>query len=40
LFITTFPNTCKMIKARKVVRMGRTGIHTKLWWESQKERDH
>jgi hypothetical protein len=41
----SLPNMIRMIKSRMrwaghVARMGRRGIHTGYWWESQKERDH
>jgi hypothetical protein len=40
------PSIVRMIKPRRmrwaghVARMGRRGMHTGYWWESQKERDH
>jgi hypothetical protein len=40
------PNIIRMIKSRRkrwrrhVARMGRRGMHTEFWWESQKERDY
>jgi hypothetical protein len=40
------PNIIRMIKSRRmrwsghVAQMGRRGMHTGYWWESQKERDH
>jgi hypothetical protein len=40
------PHKIRMIKSRRmrwaghVARMGRRGMHTGYWWESQKERDH
>jgi hypothetical protein len=39
-------NIIKMIKSRRmrwtgnVAHLGRRGIYTEFWWESQKERDH
>jgi acyl-CoA hydrolase len=36
----------RMIKSRRmrwaghVARMGRSSMHIRIWWESQKERDH
>jgi hypothetical protein len=39
------PDIIRMIKSRRmgwtehVTRMGRRGMHTGFWWESQKERD-
>jgi hypothetical protein len=40
------PSTIRLIKSRRmrwaghVARMGRRGMHTGYWWESQKESDH
>jgi hypothetical protein len=40
------PSIIRMIKSRRmkwswhVPRMGRSGMHVRYWWESQKERDH
>jgi hypothetical protein len=40
------PPNIRMIKSRRVrwagneARMGRSGIHIRYWWKSQKERDH
>jgi hypothetical protein len=40
------PSIIRMIKSRRVklaghvAGMGRTGMGTNFWWESQKERDH
>jgi hypothetical protein len=40
------PSIIRMIKSRRmgwaghVARMGRSEMHIRYWWESQKERDH
>jgi hypothetical protein len=40
------PSVIRVMKSRRmkwaehVARMGRRGMHTGYWWESQKERDH
>jgi hypothetical protein len=40
------PSIIRIVKSRRmrwaghVARMGRRGMHTGYWWESQKERDH
>jgi hypothetical protein len=40
------PRIIRMIKSRRmrwaghVARMGRRGMHTGYWWDSQMERDH
>jgi hypothetical protein len=43
--IYSSPRIIRMIKTRirwtgHVARMGRRGMRTRFWWESQKERDH
>jgi hypothetical protein len=40
------PSIIRMIKLRRIrwagnaARLGRSGMHIGLWWESQKEKDH
>jgi hypothetical protein len=41
----SLPSIIRMIKSRMrwaghVTQMGRKAMHTRFWWESQKERDH
>jgi hypothetical protein len=40
------PSTIRIIKSMRMrwvgheARMGRRGMHTRFWWENQRERDH
>jgi hypothetical protein len=42
----SMPSIIRMLKSRRitwaghVARIGRRGMHTGYWWESQKERDY